>query len=400
MMDYRMQLVGGLHEIEAEAWDELAEPRGLLLSHRFLLALEQTGCVGGNTGWEPCHALLWQGDMLMAACPLYVKYHSYGEFVFDWAWADAYARAGLDYFPKWLCAIPFTPVPGARLMARHETARRTLLAGLLKLAAESKLSSLHLLFPDEAEAAVAREAGLLERTGVQFHWFNRGYADFDAYLSALSQAKRKKVRAERRRVRDQGLVCRVIDGAEPGALTEPVIESVWQCYVQTYRDHHSKPYLTREFFARLGSDLAPWVLLCVAENPGGLMAMSLLLRNHPGSKATRLYGRYWGALASVPLLHFELCYYQPIEWAIAHGIECIEGGAQGEHKLARGFEPVPTRSLHWLADPRFRRAVKDFLQHEGHGMARYLDELEERNPVRQTDPLTDALTSPSHRPRT
>ncbi len=385
-MDYRMQLVAGLHEIEAGTWDELAAPAGLLLSHRFLLALEETGCVGGDTGWEPCHALLWQGDTLMAACPLYVKHHSYGEFVFDWAWADAYARAGLNYFPKWLAAIPFTPVPGARLLAKHDTARRTLMAGLIKLAEQSSLSSLHLLFANETDGQVAREAGLLERTGVQFHWFNHGYGSFEDYLAALSQPKRKKVRAERRRVQEQGVACRVIDGAEPGTFSPEVIDSVWRCYVQTYHEHRSTPYLSREFFERLGTDLAPWVVICAGELDGRLIAMSLLLRDRPGATATRLYGRYWGAMASVPMLHFELCYYRPIQWAIEHGIACIEGGAQGEHKLARGFEPVPTRSLHWIADERFSRAVKDFLQREGHGMARYLDELEDRNPVRQADP--------------
>ncbi|QDF96570.1 GNAT family N-acetyltransferase [Azoarcus sp. DD4] len=366
-------LVSRLAEIPAAAWDRLAGSQ-VCLSHAYLDTLEQTGCVGGRTGWTPRHATLWRSGELVAAMPLYIKQHSYGEYVFDWAWADAYQRHGLDYYPKWLCALPFTPIPGQRLLGRTADDRRGLLDKLLTLAADSGLSSLHILFPDEDEGQWMTDAGLLLRQGVQFHWQNAGYTGFEDFLAGLNHEKRKKIRQERRRAAEHGLTLRWLDGHSATAADWRFFH---RCYATTYALHRSTPYLNEDFFTELARRLPTRVRLLLAERDGAALAGAFFLCD---DKA--LYGRYWGSTASFPFLHFELCYYQAIAYCIEHGLDRFEGGAQGEHKLSRGLLPVLTRSAHWIADPRFRDAVDRYLARETEGIGFYLDELAERSPFR------------------
>ena len=380
---YHAKLVGDLSVIDAAEWDALAgaqsEPTPFL-RHAFLRALHETGCAAADTGWSPQYLTLWTGtgadEHLAAAMPLYAKDHSYGEYVFDWAWADAYARHGVRYYPKWLCAIPFTPVRGARLLARDAHARTLLLRTAVTQAAERGLSSLHILFPSDHEADLMDGAGMLMRHGVQFHWTNPGYANFEEFLGTLSQKKRKNIRAERRHVAEAGITFRHLRGTE-------IDDQAWRffnrCYRQTYREHHSTPYLNLDFFRRIGATMPRHLLLVIAEREGRRIASSLLVYDDDPTVST-LYGRYWGALEYHPCLHFETAYYQPLEFCIAHGIRTFEGGAQGEHKMARGFLPVQTRSAHWLAHPDFSDAVERFLAREREGIDAYLDELGERNP--------------------
>jgi len=376
-----MRILPNAAAIEAQQWNRLAaaaagrERAQPFLRHEFFDALERSGCVGPRTGWQVQHLLVHDRAGTPAAIvPLYRKSHSYGEYVFDWAWADAYLRAGLRYYPKWLAAVPFTPVPGVRIAARDAAARRAAVDALLCHVRGSSLSSLHVLFPLAEEAALLRAAGLLLRQGVQFHWRNDEYADFGAFLATLAQPKRKKIRVERRRVADAGVRIRRLQGTQIRAADWDFFV---RCYEATYLAHGSTPYLNREFFARIGEALPEHLLLVVAERDAVPLASALFVHDDE-----RLYGRYWGAIEQVPLLHFELCYYQAIEIAIAMRLRVIEGGAQGEHKLARGFEAVPTVSAHWLAEPAFADAVERFLAREGGSMSRYLDELRERSPYR------------------
>ncbi|MFM8548990.1 MAG: GNAT family N-acetyltransferase [Betaproteobacteria bacterium] len=373
--DYLTRVCRSMGEIDAAEWEALrAGDDQPFLSHAWLSLLEQTGCVAADTGWQPFHLTMRRAGRLVAATPLYVKGHSYGEYVFDWAWADAYRRHGLEYFPKLLSAIPFTPVPGARLLATDDEARSALARALIALARQSKMSSLHVLFPGSEEASLLEQAGAMLRRGVQFHWRNEGWRDFDAFLSSLEQPKRKKIRAERRKVAEAGVSFRRLDGHE-------ISEADWvffgHCYATTYAEHHSTPYLSQEFFLRLGATMPDSVLMVLALRDNRPIAASLLMRDRK-----RLYGRYWGAVETVPCLHFETCYYQAIEAAIERGIEVIEGGAQGEHKMARGFLPVQTVSAHWLAEPAFSDAVQRFLEREGDAMGGYLNELGERTPFK------------------
>jgi predicted N-acyltransferase len=305
--------------------------------------------------------------------PLYLKSHSYGEYVFDWAWADAYQRHGLRYYPKLLAAIPFSPVSGPRLLAASDAERTALLRAALALARNT--SSLHVLFPQPAEAALMRSAGMMLRSGVQFHWTNPGYGSFDDFLSQLAHDKRKKIKQERRKVRDAGVSFRRLRGAE---VTERDWAFFASCYQRTYREHRSTPYLNLEFFQRLGQTMPQHVLLIVAERDARPIASALNLY----SRET-LYGRYWGAQEYLPCLHFETCYYQALEFCIEQNIKVFEGGAQGEHKLARGFLPVNTQSAHWLAHPEFSDAVERFLEREQKGVARYVDELNEHSPYKE-----------------
>jgi predicted N-acyltransferase len=295
--------------------------------------------------------------------------------VFDWAWADAYERHGLEYYPKLLCAVPFTPVGGPRLLARDVAARQTLAAAALEAARE--FSSLHVLFPEPEEAALLHEAGMLLRRTVQFHWTNAGYADFEGFLAQLTHRRRKTIRQERRRVREAGVTFRWLRGAEIGRKDWEFFE---RCYRRTYAAHRSKPYLNLEFFLRIGASLPEHTLLILAERDGRPVAAALDL-----VADGVLYGRYWGAIEDIPLLHFEACYYQAIEFAITHRLERFEGGAQGEHKMFRGLMPVESLSAHWLAHPRFARAIEDYLERESKGVARYVDELNEHSPYKATD---------------
>jgi predicted N-acyltransferase len=383
--NYRTRIADTPAQIDAQAWNQLlaSQPRPTpFLRHEFLSALDSAACAVSATGWTPQFVTLWRehahGETLAAAAPLYLKDHSYGEYVFDWAWADAYQRNGLEYYPKLLCAVPFTPVSGARLLADSEEARAALAATLVAFAQQAQVSSLHVLYPSLAETAALTEQGMMLRSGVQFHWLNAGYADFEAFLATLEQKKRKNIRAERRKVREAGVSFRHVRG-------ELASEADWRffnrCYQQTYREHHSSPYLNLEFFRTLGATMPENLLLVLAERDGAPVASSLLVYQRAPDGGT-LYGRYWGALEHIPCLHFETAYYQPLEFCIAEGIATFEGGAQGEHKMARGFLPTVTHSAHWLAHPAFADAVARFLERESGGIEAYVDELRERNPFK------------------
>ena len=368
----RIRAVGSAAEIDPAAWDGLAGEQPLV-RHAFVHGLERSGCAAPDTGWTPCHLTLWHDDVLAGVMPLYLKDHSYGEYVFDWSWADAYHRHGLAYYPKLLCALPFTPVSGPRILARDAAGRSALLAGARALAERSGASSLHVLFPPEEVAAECERAGMMLRKGVQFHWHNPGYRDFEDFLSSLAREKRKKIRQERRRVHEQGIGFRWLSGTE-------ATESDWvffeRCYRHTYREHRSTPYLNLEFFLHLAAHMPRNVLLIQALRDGKPIAATFNIV--AGREA--LYGRNWGAVAHVPLLHFECCYYQTIEYCIAHGIGRFEGGAQGEHKMARGLMPVETVSAHWVAHAEFRRAIGQYLARETRGIGEYVDELHEHSP--------------------
>ena len=374
-----LSIVETLRDVDEAEWnallgpDDAAQARHPFVKHAFLNALIETGCASARTGWQPQFLLLRHGGALAAAMPMFVKSHSYGEYVFDWAWADAYARHGLEYYPKLLGAVPFTPVTGPRLLAASEREQEALLAAALELAQDA--SSLHVLFPTEAEARLMQDQGMLLRRTVQFHWRNEGYADFEAFLARLTHAKRKNIRQERRRVRDAGVSVRWLRGA---AIERGHWELFYRGYRGTYAAHHSSPYLNLEFFLRLGATQPEHTLMILAERDGTPIAAALCLVD-----SEAIYGRYWGALEHVPLLHFECCYYQAIEFAIANGLRYFEGGAQGEHKLFRGLMPVETVSAHWLAHPAFARAIEDYLERETSGIGRYVNELNEHTPFRR-----------------
>ncbi len=393
---YDLQLNDSASQVDASAWGALlaqqAQPTPFM-RHAYLAALEASGSATARTGWAPRYATLWQGKRLCAACALYLKAHSFGEYVFDWAWAEAHERHGLPYYPKAVVAVPFTPVPGSRLLACDGASRAALLRALVDWAREAGLSSLHLLFAADEDLAAARAAGLLLRHQVQFHWHNRRpgggapFHDFDDFLASLSQDKRKKIRQERRRVHEAGVSFRVLHGRE---ITSTDWDFFYRCYERTYLEHGNPPYLTRDFFALMQSHMPEAWVLFVAERNGRGIASSLVATSalptgekHENGLETVAYGRYWGALERVDCLHFEACYYQPIAWCIAQGIQRFEGGAQGEHKMARALMPVPAGSAHWLAHPAFARAVDDFLAREDLQVSRYLQELERRSPFRQ-----------------
>ncbi len=357
----RLRVADSLAGVPAAQWNALAGAHPFL-RHEFLDALTESGCACARRGWQPQFLLLERAGVLAGAMPLYVKSHSRGEYVFDWAWADAYAQHNLEYYPKLVSAVPFTPVSGPRLLAAAA------------LAAARDFSSLHVLFAPEGEARELQAAGMMLRRTVQFHWQNEGYADFEAFLSRLSHRRRKTIRQERRRVRDAGVELRWLRGAEIG-------EREWvffhRCYANTYALHGMPPYLNQEFFLRVGAAMPENFLLVLAERRGTPIAAALDV-----VAGDAIYGRYWGAVEHVPLLHFEACYYQAIEYAIAHGLARFEGGAQGEHKLFRGLLPVESLSAHWLAHPRFARAVEDYLEREARGIARYVNELNEHTPFK------------------
>ena len=373
-MAQSLRILESIAGIDPGSWNLLAAGNPTL-SFEFLDALHASGCASARSGWKPQYVTLWDGDELAGAVPLYLKSHSFGEYVFDWGWADAYERHGLAYYPKLLAAVPFTPATGPRLLAFDGATRAALARALLEVARESGCSSLHVLFPDAGDAQALRGLGLLERSGVQFHWRNAGYADFEAFLAALSHDKRKKIRQERRKVADAGVTLVRRTGAQAS-------ESDWDffntCYRRTYREHRSTPYLTRELFGMLARRMPDSVLLVIAYRDGRPIASAL---NLFGPEA--LYGRYWGSVEYVPGLHFEACYYQAVEFCIERGIALFEGGAQGAHKHARGFLPESTRSFHWLAHPAFNRAVDEFLTEEGERISAYVDELNERTPFRR-----------------
>lgn len=372
-MNYRTRYLDGIREVPALAWDSLLPPQDSagLVSHGSLAAFESSACLGPRSGWESQHWTLWDSQQtLIAAMPLYRKWHSYGEYVFDWAWANAYARHGLDYYPKWVSALPFTPVSGPRLLRNRDDASimRRLLDDLQSLPG----SSVHWLFTEglgPSDVETLQACGWMRRTGVQFHWNQAGYKSFEEFLGALAQAKRKKIRAERRKVAEQGLSFRVLEGEQISALEWTFF---YNCYERTYLLHGNAPYLNLDFFLHLHEAQPERCIMFIGSDQAGDCCASLLFRSR-----NRAFGRYWGAIRDYPFAHFEACYYQPIEWAIRAGIECIEGGAQGQHKMARGFDPAPTESWHWLRHPAFADAVEHFLKQEGAHMQYVLDELSE-----------------------
>lgn len=428
---YELRVADAPADIDAAAWDALLAAQSHatpFLRHAYLAALHDSGSATPETGWTPLFFTLWSSaGALDAACALYVKPHSYGEYVFDWAWADAYARHGLEYYPKAVAAVPFTPVPGARLLARDAATRLALLQALLAWCADAQLSSLHLLFAAQEDVHAAQQAGLMLRHTVQFHWTNRlptpamepaaqataerrpantanrAFCDFDDFLASLAQDKRKKIRQERRKVAEAGVSFRHAQGA---AISADDWEFFYRCYERTYLEHGNPPYLTRDFFQRMQRDMPEAWVLFIAERGGVPIASSLIAVSaltspdasnptgpHPGDRAGATaaamgqaprvaYGRYWGALERVDCLHFEACYYQPIEWCIAHGVQRFEGGAQGEHKMARALLPVQATSAHWLAHPAFAQAVDRFLAREGEGIEQYMEHLQARSPFK------------------
>ena len=380
--DYVIQVFDDPARVDAGQWNALLESQPSstpFMRMEYLRALHDSGSAVQGTGWAAQFLAVTEGDTLVAACPLYLKDHSYGEYVFDWAWADAYQRHGLAYYPKLLNAVPFTPVPGPRLLARDAPARRVLLQAMQQFAREAKLSSAHLLFLDEADQQAARDEGWMMRSTVQFHWTNREpqpYVDFSDFLASLQREKRKKIQQERRRVDEAGVTFTTHAGAQIAAADW---DFFYRCYTLTYRAHHSTPYLTRDFFASMASTMAENWLLFVAWRGGQRIAASLIAIDPTRRTA---FGRYWGATEHVNCLHFEACFYQPLAWCIAQGYQRFEGGAQGEHKMARGLLPVQTWSAHWLAHPQFAQAVGDFLAREGAGVANYISELNDRLPFK------------------
>ncbi len=452
--------------MDAQAWNSLLQLQAdanPFMRHEYLAALHSTGAAVPSTGWTPRFITLWkrdepQGDTLQAACPLYIKAHSYGEYVFDWAWANAYQQHGLDYYPKAVIAVPFTPVPGARLMARSPEVRELLVKAVVAWCQAQDMSSLHVLFGNEGDLSACKSAELMQRHTVQFHWTNiaptlphfvsslppegadfsrggpsenvaptlphfvsslppeganfsrggpsknclggstLGFASFDAFLATLAQEKRKKIRQERRKVAEAGVTFRWSRGA---GISNADWDFFYRCYERTYLEHGNAPYLSRAFFRAMQNDMPQHWLLFVAMQGGQPIATSLIaIDGHStrldASKSLKIpgnseidadkpqigYGRYWGALKRVDCLHFEACYYQPLQWCIEHGFTRFEGGAQGEHKMARALMPVKTHSAHWLAHPAFADAVGNFLQREGAGIDNYLGELAERSPFK------------------
>jgi hypothetical protein len=390
---YVTQVFSSPTQVNAAAWQALLaqEPDASpFVQHAYLSALHETGCARPPAGWQPQYLTLWRGDVLHAACPLYLKNHSYGEYVFDWAWANAYAQHGLDYYPKALVAVPFTPVPGARLLAVDEEARAALARALIEHTRAEGLSSLHLLFVQPQDVAACEQAGMMLRHTVQFHWQNKTlstrdtgadapvipFTDFEHFLASLVQEKRKKIRQERRKVAEAGVVFRHAEGAE---ISEADWDFFYRCYERTYREHGNAPYLNRAFFLRMATDMPQNWLMFIGEREGKPIASSLIALDGAREIA---YGRYWGALERVDCLHFEACYYQPLAWCIDNGIVRFEGGAQGEQKMARALLPVKTTSAHWLAHPSFADAVGRFLEREGEGIGDYLSQLNSRSPLK------------------
>ena len=430
-IDYVIRVLNSPLEVNACEWNALlaAQSGGGTLNpfmrHEYLAAMHQSASASPKTGWTPSFITLWDGDALAAGCALYLKGHSYGEYVFDHAWANAYHQHGLPYYPKALVAPPFTPVPGPRLLARNAAERLLLVEAVVAWCRQEKLSSLHLLFNSDDDVKACEDAGLMLRHTVQFHWTNKpgttvrpepvegpvqastgsartdytqGFRSFDEFLASLSQEKRKKIRQERKKVLDAGISFRWALGKD---ITSDDWDFFYRCYERTYFEHGNAPYLSRDFFQRMQDTMPENWLMFIAQHGEGEekqdIAMSLIavcahntsargqkdLENQPKTEYLTAYGRYWGALARVDCLHFEACYYQPLQWCIEHGLHSFEGGAQGEHKMARALLPVKTTSAHWLAHPSFADAVERFLQREGSGIAQYIDELERRSPLRQ-----------------
>ncbi|WP_417516201.1 GNAT family N-acetyltransferase [Minwuia sp.] len=378
--EFTLKLCGDISTVAAADWDACAGPANPFICHAFLSALEEAGCASAEEGWAPQHLLLESPDGRLIGCaPMYLKSHSQGEYVFDHGWANALERAGGRYYPKLQMSVPFTPATGPRLLVRQgedvELVRRMLLQGAEQAATQMRVSSLHITFPTEEEATLGRDAGWLFRTGEQFHWVNNGYETFDDFLADLSSRKRKAIRKERAGALESGLEVEEITGAD---LTEDHWDAFYQFYIDTGSRKWGQPYLNRTFFSLLGERVGDRTVLMMAKRDGRYIAGAL---NMAGTET--LFGRYWGCIEDHRFLHFELCYYRAIDWAIRHGLKRVEAGAQGPHKLARGYLPVTTHSIHWIADPGFRKAVADYLEHERREVQREIDYLSDFSPFRK-----------------
>ncbi len=371
------RLHDSLDEVPAEAWDGLHDGCNPFVSHAFLAGLEQHGCLREQWGWTPRHAVLWDADRVVAAAPGYLKGNSHGEFVFDHAWAHAYARHGQEYFPKWLCAVPYSPVTGPRLLARTGADRDALLAGMVAATRQAGLSSAHVNFHTEAEDG-AFERHWLPRIDVQYHWRNdAGWQSFDQFLSAFDHKHRKNIRQERAKVQRAGVGFRVLHGDE---ATEADLRAIYGFYLRTFEEYGNSPALTLEFIRHLAASMPRNLVIFLADHDGEPVAGALCLRG-----GDTLYGRYWGADQALPSLHFETCYYQGIEYCLREGLTRFEPGAQGEHKLARGFLPVLVRSRHWIADPQFARALSAWCDDEARGVRQYAASLLAHSPFKGAD---------------
>jgi predicted N-acyltransferase len=373
------ETVRDITAVSADDWDRLAGSANPFVSHAFLAALESGGAVGGDSGWDPFHIIVRDGNgRLAAAMPLYVKHHSYGEYVFDHSWANAFERAGGRYYPKLLSAIPFTPVTGPRLLAQDASAalKCALADAVLALVQQYQISSAHINFVAPSDAQLLQQQGWLVRQGLQFHWHNANYADFDAFLASLSSRKRKNIRKERAGVMAAGVTMRQLTG---DAISPDHIDAFYRFYLSTIDRKWGGAYLTLPVFQQLRKTMANKMLLVVAEYDGRIIGGAL---NFIGEDT--LYGRNWGADIDIPFLHFEACYYQAIDYAIRHGLARVEAGAQGFHKVQRGYLPETTWSLHHLADEGFRAAVARFLDAESHGIS------DEKNQIAMTTPFRSA----------
>ena len=378
----KVRVHGSIGELPEDIWNACAGDVNPTVSHVFLNALEESGSVTRRTGWTPMHLSVVGSDGEIAGVvPLYAKTHSYGEYVFDWGWAEAFERAGRRYYPKLLSAVPFTPVPGPRLLVRPGAPPETrahLLAGMIEFAHQRRISSLHVNFPEPADLQAMNEAGFLQRLGQQFHWRNDGYRDFDDYLAALNSRKRKAVKKERREALAPGLEIEVLTGSD---LKPQHWDVFYEFYLATSDRKWGSAYLTRRFFAMIGERMPDKVVLIMARRRGKYVAGAFNLLG----KDT-IYGRNWGSYGDYKFLHFECCYYQAIEFAIAHGLKRVEAGAQGPHKIQRGYLPVPTYSAHWIPDPAFRRAVAQFLARERQMIEYKMEGLAEFSPFRHEEP--------------
>lgn len=373
-----IRVIDAIEQIGAADWNRVAGTGYPFTRHEFLVALERHRCVGEGYGWLPRHVTLWHGGRLVGAVPLYLKFNSYGELVFDWSWASAYERCGLPYYPKLVSAIPYTPATGRRLLlapdADSTTAREQLASAVIAMARDLGLSSVHWLFPSEGEKRFLESRGLMSRTGCQFHWHNRAYGTFEDFMSTLVSRKRKNIRRERQRVADAGVRLEVRQG---GDLNPAEWQSWQRLYESTFERKSGIPTLSPGFFREIGRTMADRVVMVFARRHGDIIAGAFCVRGEH-----TLYGRHWGTFESHDSLHFETCYYQGIEYCIREGLGCFEPGAQGEHKIARGFLPVPTWSAHWLADEGFRAAIARFLDQEQTAMADYMAELSAQSPYR------------------
>lgn len=372
----QIKVLDNLSTIEAQAWNRLVTDNNPFLKHEFLSALERHDCVGKTHGWQPQHIVIFDDNRLIAASPLYVKYHSYGEFVFDWAWAEAYQKNRLSYYPKLVCAIPFTPMTGQRLLIDPEVnfqkTATLLVETTIDLGKKYDYSSVHWLFPNEAQKQFLQQQGLITRLGCQYHWHNQNYQSFAHYLSHFSSRKRKNILKERRQIEQQGVVFQILHGNE-------ISTAQWRLFHNYYRQLYDRkwgfPSLTLGFFEEIGKTLAEQVVMVLAYQGDECIATALNLRSDD-----TLYGRHWGCKAQLPGLHFETCYYQGLEYCIANGLQRFEPGAQGEHKIARGFLPTPTWSVHWIAEPQFHQAIDRFCHSEALEMEKMIQALQSHSP--------------------